>query len=376
MKNYVLCLVVSFLCVCRPVCAQKIEHFGVEEGLGGIQTFSITQDKTGFIWIATRFGVNRLDGKNIKNYPIPVISNGQSPIRLTHVLLDRDSTLWCYTDRGAIYKYNNNRDEFVCNNDLELYLRHVFFDENNDLWVGTRSFFGILKKDSLHVINTNELKNNEFKQFHPFDSSGFLVVANHTVYHFDIRSEKLICLLTNERLAGKPSFESIYYDRNENKIWIGCAGQGLFLYEISSGRCEPVENRELLYQPLLVIRELNAQYLLLGTDGKGLCLLDRIEKKIVRMYNYHSPKEMRIKGNGVYDIYRDKSGKVWISTFSDGVYVFDFKKQDFHVIRHEENNDNSLLHNVVCDILCDSNNNLWFATNYGISHWNRKNNRW
>ncbi|MFT4525995.1 MAG: ligand-binding sensor domain-containing protein [Bacteroidia bacterium] len=40
----------------------EVQHFGMEDGLSSPVVNQITKDKRGFIWLATRNGLNRFDG--------------------------------------------------------------------------------------------------------------------------------------------------------------------------------------------------------------------------------------------------------------------------------------------------------------------------
>ena len=56
---------------CRFALAQEnyyIKTFTTENGLSYNAIRSITQDKTGFLWIATWDGLSRYDGYEFKNY--------------------------------------------------------------------------------------------------------------------------------------------------------------------------------------------------------------------------------------------------------------------------------------------------------------------
>lgn len=356
--------------------SQQIRHIGVDEGLSGIQSFSVQQDKNGFIWIATRFGLDRFDGKTIKHYPLPIINNGQNPIRLTHVILDSDASLWAYTDRGTFYKYDELRDEFVCYKDLDIYLRDVYFDSKNRIWIGARSFFAVLQKDgTLDIIKTDVINDKEVKALRHFDEAHFLLVLNREIYKYDIETGALTLLLSEKLLQEKNlTIESVYFDKKNNRIWIGGTDQGLFLYNLSTNELSVIENTLLLSLPILSIADLNEKYLLIGTDGAGLCMLNKNTGESEKMFI--NDKKSRIEGDGIYDIYKDKESNIWISSFSDGVYMLDFRDPGFHTIMYEENNDNNLINKVVCDILCDSDGNLWFATIHGLNRWDKKTNVW
>ena len=92
--------------------SQQVRHLDFAEGLNGRQALNFAQDKEGFIWISTKFGVDRYDGKNVKNYNFKILTNGKNPMREVHILFDTDSILWAYTDNGGIIRYNEKNDKF------------------------------------------------------------------------------------------------------------------------------------------------------------------------------------------------------------------------------------------------------------------------
>ena len=46
----------------------NFNHYGPDEGLLGSVVEYIFQDSNGYVWAATRSGVNKLDGNNIQSY--------------------------------------------------------------------------------------------------------------------------------------------------------------------------------------------------------------------------------------------------------------------------------------------------------------------
>jgi len=357
--------------------AQQIRYLGQNEGLNSRQTFNTVQDKKGFIWISTRFGVDRFDGEFIKNYPMNILYNGTNPIRVTQVVLDRDSSLWVYTDRGTIYKYHQQRDEFICVTDIKRYLKSLYFDHQNNIWIGARSYIGVIENDSLNLIEDPLLKNEEVRSIQGLDTECLLVATNKNLYKLNYKNRKLKPLIDWENLNDKDFFiETCFFDEIEKCFWIGLQNKGLFIYNLDNKTLEQINDTRLMFHPILSIVPYDDSSLLLGTEGLGMCTLNKKTKKIDRIYSNWSEKKYRISGDAVYGIYKDKEDQVWLSTFSNGVSILDFKDYGFKSITHEENNRNSLVHNTVCDVLEDSDKNVWFATSNGLSFWNRKTNTW
>ena len=46
----------------------NIQYFGIEDGLSHRDVYDIHQDKEGFIWGGTKYGLNRFDGYEFKWY--------------------------------------------------------------------------------------------------------------------------------------------------------------------------------------------------------------------------------------------------------------------------------------------------------------------
>lgn len=357
--------------------AQRITHIGAAQGINGQQTFNIVQDKKGFLWISTRFGVDRFDGLNVKNYFMDILYNGTMPIRTIRVELDRNADLWAYTDRGTIYKYNNDRDEFVVHKDLKTYIRWLCFDSNNNIWVTTGREIGILKDSTLQLLQALQKEGTGYRRVFLFDKEDLMLINNEQILLYNTRTKQSSPFIDSKLLKEKGMTpETCLYEPATGKAWIGTINKGLFVYDINSKALSPVGDSRLWYHPVLSMTRFDKDHILVGTEGMGAYLFNTNDLRIEKFYNQQSEEKTRISGNAVYDVYKDAEGKVWLSTFSDGVSILDFSDRGFQTIQHEKNNPNSLSRDIVCDILEDSNGILWFATNNDLCFWNRKTNQW
>src|SRR5687768_15942460 len=104
------------LFICISVCsAQKqvrIERITVDHGLSQSSVSSITQDKYGYLWVATLDGLNRYDGRQFKIYKHS--NDDPKSLYRDHVVqlhLDKKQTLWI-SHEGVIARYNPQQDNF------------------------------------------------------------------------------------------------------------------------------------------------------------------------------------------------------------------------------------------------------------------------
>lgn len=372
--KYTLALLTYIFSICSFSFSQQVTNLDFTNGLTKGPNFNIKQDKKGFIWISNRFGVNRFDGTSIKNYPIDILRNS-IPIWKTEVIIDKKQDLWLYTDRGSIYKYDEKIDNFVSIYELNAYICSLYFDSDNCIWAASRHFFGFVSEDSLHKINILP-EAEELNEIAEYDDEHLLITCKSNIYIFHIKSRQLTPLISPSLIKKGINIELSYYDRKNDRIWLGCNGSGILIYDIRQQKTFRIMDDQLNVHPVLCMTELDDNYILAGTEGIGVCLINRNTFVIEKYYNQSEITNFVIKGNAVYDIFKDSEERLWISTFGEGIKIADFTQTGFHTIKHQENNPNSLCKDVVCFILEDSDHNIWYGTNSGISLWQRDKNQW
>ncbi|MEM8908825.1 MAG: two-component regulator propeller domain-containing protein, partial [Bacteroidota bacterium] len=72
-----------------------IDHYGVKDGLSHREVFTIHQDQNGFIWVGTRYGLNRFDGKTFKSWTVE--KQGLTSNTIHHIREDAGGWLWIIT---------------------------------------------------------------------------------------------------------------------------------------------------------------------------------------------------------------------------------------------------------------------------------------
>jgi ligand-binding sensor domain-containing protein len=82
----------------------QFERYTIENGLSSNKVSQVYQDSKGFIWVATRDGLNRYDGYHFqvfKNNPQDATSLPDNFVQ--HLFEDKNGTLWIGTEKGLSY---------------------------------------------------------------------------------------------------------------------------------------------------------------------------------------------------------------------------------------------------------------------------------
>lgn len=113
-KNHVIICMLTLFAWLLPEPSQAnymFKHYGVETGLSQSTVFTVIQDRTGFIWLGTKEGLNRFDGTSFKIYRA---HNDEHSLRsniVTSLFEDVKGNIWVGTDIG-VWIYNPMTDAF------------------------------------------------------------------------------------------------------------------------------------------------------------------------------------------------------------------------------------------------------------------------
>ena len=102
-----------------------LKHLGVEDGLSNNYVTNITQDKQGYIWIATESGLSRFDGRNFTTYKD---NNSEISSNALNTLLydEEENALWIGLKNGlskldcSTYRFTNHIADSIATNVVAL----------------------------------------------------------------------------------------------------------------------------------------------------------------------------------------------------------------------------------------------------------------
>jgi signal transduction histidine kinase/ligand-binding sensor domain-containing protein/DNA-binding response OmpR family regulator len=346
---------------------------------------TIAEDKEGNIWIGTNDGLSLLAENGRDFIRFKQLSNNGPSLNsnvITSIVADDANKLWIGTIKGLNildiktkritgYNFDPRNTNGLSSNSI----RSLYVAKEGICWIGT-SLGGISKYDKnltlFNLIQSNPLDKQglnasivmsfaETKDGNVFvgtDDGGLSMFDPETKLfrHIDIKSSQV----KNKQLA----IMTLTMARN-NQLLIGTYGDGLFVYDQSSGNYEQLlpgaitgnVNSNQIY----CIKEDQKGNRWLGTNGNGIIVLNNANKIIFRLTPTPIlPNDINLPINGyIRDIVEAKDGTIWIATHGGGMAVYNPLSQKFTIYTTANS---KLPNDKVLTLLEDRLGNIWAGT--------------
>ncbi|MES2776951.1 MAG: histidine kinase [Bacteroidota bacterium] len=356
----------------------------LRKNIGG-GDFSITDIKAhpidGTIWISTTVdGLWRFDPSNgsFNNYRFnpfqPWTLNGNL---IRCLLVDKSGAIWAGSDNGlniynpiqllftiippfATNTYERNRQV----------ARVVTEDDNGNFWLGTTDGVSVVDSNFNQVAEWNNRIGQPDKIYYnsvrgiATDQLGRVWIATGKgVNRFDTKAKKMEFLGPADSL-GMGFYFGAFKDR-EGNIWFCCRdGKGLYFYDKKKDKCFSIASHPHLKKLAgfgfrSFLEDSKGRYWM-GLNGSGLAMYNPADHTISRWVDV-ADSLSAIAGSYVCDIKEDKSGKIWLSTFTGLSAVDPISKKVTNYTQIE-----GLQSNTVAPLAVDSLNRIWIGSSRGL----------
>ncbi|MCK9424462.1 MAG: histidine kinase [Ignavibacteriaceae bacterium] len=338
-------LIVLFLfALCEVLTAQyrsfSFERFTIEDGLSNNSINCILQTSDGFLWIATKDGLNRFDGQSFVIFKHDPTSENSLPENYIMSLFEsHDKTFWVGTWGSGLCKYDPIHESFIkieTNLVNDNYVQCIDEDKSGSLWFGT--FTGGLFKYNPYSKQTLSFNINP-------GSSPKLINNNITT------------LVVNE----------------DNSLWIGTWGSGFSFFDeqknIVKHFTHNVDKNSLSNNNVWFLQKDEHGKILVCSDF-GIDLYDPNTDSFTHNINIEN-KFQQILNTPIRQSYRDSYNRLWIGTYEyHGLLMIEkdrFGEAQIHHLVKETDNPQSLTMNRIRWIYEDRKKNIWVGTEDGLN---------
>ncbi|HEY4784869.1 MAG TPA: two-component regulator propeller domain-containing protein [Bacteroidales bacterium] len=376
----------------RPI---RFQHITAENGLSQGHILCMLQDREGYIWIGTYYGLNRFNGYSIHFYTENLKDTNALISKVVYSLFeDRNGYLWVGTVWG-LDRFDKKTERFEhipvdTTNRRGLsdgYIHAITQDRNGDIWVATDkgglnkidykthrvTYFqrGFGKPDQLLSNNINDITIDSKNGLWIATESGGLSCMNLDNYSVCTYSR-----LHNPRSSRMFDKISCSFVDRSGTIWFGNFDGVLTSFndkteKFTIHRFLPTEYRNKVVR-IRDIAEDDEGNLLIATMGAGLVIYNlETGKSLVNVHHLKDPGT--IISNEAYSLLVDRSGTVFVGTYGMGISRYSPSNRKFPVY-YVSSDGSEGDKNSYTDCIEDSFGRLVIGTYHGFCVYDRKTN--
>lgn len=399
----------------------SIEYLTIDQGLPHNGVTSIIQDKKGFIWLGTFGGLARYDGQNMRVFQYePGNPNSLTNNSIETLFESSDGKIWIGTKSGGLNCFDPSDETFA----------HYVFDAANPrsisgdgvlsvtettdgiIWIGTNGnglnwldartgeFHRLLEghiildllcssDGTLWVVSGSGLfkieKGSKIPALVPLalpkeatlasiaidDENGLLFVSGWEMglVVYDVRNQEVVRHIIAAGDAASENSDDLYsllWDHHTKKLWVGSWGDGLtcatgdFNLKRIFIAPEPRTRYNTNYDVVLDIFRDRSGNIWVGTDDGGVCKLS-VQNSFFKSYTFNNSD---ISSGHVLSIAEGKKGSLWIGTKGGGLNELRGEKiTHYKVIDNEFRN---VKVNNITALYKDADDDIWFGSDFGL----------
>ncbi len=363
--------------------SQTYKYIDVQDGLSNQNVYAIQKDKKGYIWLLTMSGVDRFNGREFRNYRPSIGLQEPGPLFMLHRLhTDADGQVWLVSMREGIQRYDYSSDSFrhvaslphtSFNKQPVMEIVSSYIDCDNRLWVltGKEIFLWEIQSGRLTIVDTDV--RDDVLGIVQAGTDSYAVATSHGLHMCNMSQGKLhsLCFIRYSDDAVMERVNAML--KCGGQILVGTDRHGLYVFDVASG------SRVGHFIPTVCVNAMKSygkSGVLIATDRSGVYKFDTSSMSMSPFMtaDYDSPNKMDT--NDIRDIYVDDEGRIWLASNPYGVTVLTNSLPQYYWLRHSSQDCQSIVNDNVNDVMEDSDGDIWFATDNGVSVLNPKKRQW
>ena len=367
---------------------QIYKYVGLEDGLSSRNVYAVQQSNGDFIWCLTDNGIDRYDGTEVSRYTIVIDGVKFTEYSSCRFIYDPTKDgLWLATSGGKLLRYSLRENSFKVEFAPKIQYRRSDImrcavspiDMAGNIWmfVGEQAFrYNVRTGEGREMTLDCSDSNLTFTAVVAVNASSLYIGTKGGVYQGMICGDR-IEIAPIECIQGEEvNVNTFYYYSEYNTLLVGTEDAGIMAYREYSG--EVVHHKDLLQDVRVtkIIPNGEGGEILFSTNAACVfrMSMDDCCPKPFLSADYNT--DYRMNTDNVADICIDKDGQLWMCSFPKGLTVRNDHYPALRWIRRSNLNMNTLTNNGINYVLEDSNHDMWYATDNGVSMYDVERKRW
>ena len=320
-----------FFLLAAPFCAssQEIKFQKPKAGISQNTITSFCEDQLGFLWIGTKYGLNRYDGNRYHSFIYSSNDSlGISNSTISCLMTDAENNLWIGTNGGGLNILDVQTLKFKRAGKYKTLLAFfkkasiscIYQDSNNNFWISTNSM-------GTYFWNTN-FDNTTFVKIHYEPVIEVFEDKLQQVWLIGMNGE--ICMVKHQEMSVNENYKLVQSFREaivtrSGDLLLG-GDKGLFVSNLNN--LEKIELNQIQTSQSALNELVNSKNVLslledsqsriwIGTENYGLFLYDRKTNEL-QQFQTNTEDNLSVNSNSIWSLYEDSQQNIWVGTYKKG----------------------------------------------------------
>jgi ligand-binding sensor domain-containing protein/signal transduction histidine kinase len=360
----------------------RFRRLPVSAALSQTRVGWVAQDKVGFIWFGTQYGLNRYDGYKSKVFKHePGRHESLSCVYVRSLFVDHNGTLWVGCDM-FLDRYESAIESFVhypiyteAGDRLSTPIERISEDHEGVLWLATSKGLYRFDPATAHTMryshnpqDPGSISANRVNIAAEDREGRFWVASGGGLDELDRETGKVV------RRAPLRAEVSLFHEDASGLFWLSGADPSCALasWDPRSGRvqCHSINYESRGVPSRTVVSEIleTSNGTLWFSSTGGLLKFDRTKNQMVRYHN--NPVDMESLGSdNLIFLYQDNEGNIWTCFQMAPPDFFSERPMPFENFTYQRG---SLANPLVTSIYEDHNGILWIGSMGGLNRIDRR----
>lgn len=296
----------------------------------------IIQDRKGYVWVGTDYGLNRFDGYGFRNYLHKANdTNGIIDNIITTFLVDRKGRLWVGTGRGVM-RYDSSTDRFLSFPYPDGRHPRVYAlteSHDGDILVGSAGYgLYTIPHGEDAMVHDPAFRNTK----HNYFFAHLLEDSRHQLWQSSHLPVFSVYSMNDGRLGRRCDYHSPcgapvkFIETGHGNLLIVCLS-GILRYDARQKTVTEAGYDLGAYRGNITINNAFIDRhgtLLLGTSEYGVLCVPRGTKRVCPFTDVNREK-FDLSTAYVKDLYEDKDGNLWAGCYRRGLYLINREEAAF-----------------------------------------------